>query len=437
MHFNHTKGLIGALAISGFLNIILLTSIFYGHLRERSPALYCEQKLTLKPSKQPVIAADESSSSLIRQLQTLPYEQVVAKLKSLTPVENGFTERDLALACLVACHHFDLSRALEGSVNVLQERLITYQQQNGTSATIKVYSALNNSQFALINAFAASERWPQTPKGLFHLLQKTKDNFEITLLDAFLLTPEFNSIEPLFKRTEPAVNKKEIINFLLEGDWALLSQTFEQQRINGEISDARRQSVLLDYVQKGSITAANLLLKIDSQYALKKLDDQQMVNLLTLLSQKSPENEAFAKAVLASPRNDAVLQMAAKRLYEYTGEKTSQKLSQSIEPAFVPSSVVQSTAPYPQNQIKLNEKPLDKPPVASKIVKQEKSYRYSSTASPKIPAPKSDRLYIVQEGDTLWKLSKRFNIEVEILKGYNKLSSDSLAPNSAIRIPVY
>lgn len=352
MYFNQAKGLIGALAISGFLNIILLTSIFYSQMKERPPALYCEQKPALKLSKQPPLSADESSSHLILRLQALPYEQLIGKLKSLAPLENGHTERDLALACLVACHYFDLPRALEGSASLLQERLVTYQQPNGSNSSIKIYSALSNAQFAAITAFATNERWPQTPKGLFLLLQKKKENYDSTLLDAFFLTSEFMALEALFKRTETPLNKMEIVNFLIEGDWTLLSQIFEQQRLYGNISDLRRQQVLLDYAQKGSTAAANLLSKTDASI---------------------------------------------------------------------------SKTPVPVVSVPVVSVPVVSPPVVAAPVKVSKR--------PTQILPKSDRLYIVQDGDTLWKLSQRFNIEIIDLKRYNKLTSDALTPNSALRIP--
>lgn len=436
MHFKRAKGLIGALAASGFLNIILLTSIVYDRVKERSPALYCDQKLTLKPNKQTPIAAEESIRSQIQQLQTLPIEQLILKLKSLNPIEDGYTERDLALACLAAYHHFDLQRALEGTAYVLQERLLTFESQpSAPGSSIKLYSGLNNTQFSTITAFAFNERWPLTSKGIFLLLQKRKDNLDNSLLDAFYLTPEFNSVETLFKKVEPSVSKLEIVQFLLEGDWKMLTELFDKQRLHGNFS-TQRQYVLLDYSQKGSGTAANLLLKTDNRFALKKLDDQQVIHLLSVLSKKTPENELFAKRLLMSPRSDTVLQMAAKRLYEYAGEPIPQKNITTLALLrFAPETVTS-----PQKDAK---KTLDFRQQIPKASNSEKNQRtaasaYSKNTDIKTAArPKSDRLYIVQEGDTLWKVSKKFNVDVGVLRSYNKLSSDALIPNSALRIPVY
>ena len=51
------------------------------------------------------------------------------------------------------------------------------------------------------------------------------------------------------------------------------------------------------------------------------------------------------------------------------------------------------------------------------------------------PSNKKDRLYIVQDGDTLWKISRRFNVDIAILRDHNKLRNDALKPGTPIRIP--
>lgn len=430
MYFKHTKRLIGALAVSGFLNILLLTSMCYWIFKERTPALYCEQKPSIKQKPEaPPLAADESTSQWIRKLQALSYDQLLKKLKSTTIVENGFFERDLALACLVAFHHFDLARSLEGYPYRPQKRVIAYgRRTNGSLALITVYPGLSEVHFASISAFAGSELWPQTPKGLFLLLQAKKGKpAESSLLDAFFLTSEFSAIEPLFRRLNPAVERNEIVSVLLQGDFAMLAKLAEQQRQFGDLSDVRRQNVLLEYVQKGSLAAAALMLKVDGAFAAKKLDDHQVLSLLSLLSEKTEHSEQFAIALLKNPRSDAVWKMAAQRLYDYAGEGVPENFHyQSALMRFVPSAI--------NSQIKGIEKP--------QVIPEKKSAPPANvpTKPPvkitKAPIPsRGDFLYIVQEGDNLWKLSRRFNVEIEVIKHYNRLTSDNLVPSTAIRIP--
>src|SRR5262249_43328535 len=105
------KSLITALAISGALNIGLITFVAYWMLREVPPKPYCEHKPAYNES-QGTLVLDHTNSRVIRYLRSLPFEQLLLKLNSQQQIENGYSERDLALACLVAFHDFDLHRAL-------------------------------------------------------------------------------------------------------------------------------------------------------------------------------------------------------------------------------------------------------------------------------------------------------------------------------------
>jgi LysM repeat protein len=48
---------------------------------------------------------------------------------------------------------------------------------------------------------------------------------------------------------------------------------------------------------------------------------------------------------------------------------------------------------------------------------------------------KQEHTYIVQEGDSLWKISKKFNVNIDRLRAYNQLDSDALKPGKSLRIP--
>src|SRR5262245_8555802 len=124
-----------------------------------------------------------------------------------------------------------------------------------------------------------------------------------TLIDAFYLTPEFLSVELLFNRSEKEVEKQELLQMLCEGEWKLLSFFTEQQRAVQDLSAARRQRFLLDYVERGNRKAAYLLLKTDGDFAAHKLDDPHVMALLRLLPHKTPEAEQFALEQLTSPRS--------------------------------------------------------------------------------------------------------------------------------------
>lgn len=53
----------------------------------------------------------------------------------------------------------------------------------------------------------------------------------------------------------------------------------------------------------------------------------------------------------------------------------------------------------------------------------------------KKPEPSfKESVYIVQEGDNLWKISRRFHVDVEKIKKQNRLESDTLKPGTSLRL---
>jgi LysM repeat protein len=132
--------------------------------------------------------------------------------------------------------------------------------------------------------------------------------------------------------------------------------------------------ILLTFVSGGSTTAAKTLLQTESAYALRQLDDGMILNIFDLLGEDHPLAESFAKKLLNTPRGDDVWQLARQKIEE-------------------PASV--------QHQKDASE----------------------------------DFLYVVQKGDSLWKIARKHNARVDELKECNQLESDILRPGKIIKIP--
>jgi len=433
-----------ALFISGVLNIVLASLFFYWVVKERPPTPYFESKPAGKEDQQAPVAIDQSNAEMIRQFKELPMDQLISKLASKDLVENGYAQRDLALACLVTFHHFDLSRALLGLPEPTQHRAIQFGVcKDGTPSKVVAYPGLTEEQFYAIGEFAQRERWPLTSRGLFMNLRKPEGRADGSLIDAFYLTPEYLAVEVLFNRSEATVDRNDVLNILNDGTWQMLSAFMEQQKEVQDLSPARRQHFLLQYIEKGSKAAAYVMLKTDGPVAVRKLDDMHAKAMLNLLTEKTPESEKFALVLLTSPRGDSVWQLAALRLYQYAGEtppekfqhhealarflskKTAiqKKVPAPIAIANAAKPIVAATPPKPAttaNASKPQAKPASKP--AAPIVRKE-------------PAKKKDLLYIVQEGDSLWKISRRFKVDMDKLKSYNRMTSDNLKPGTSLRIP--
>lgn len=429
----YIRKLIIALTISGLMNIILMSSFFYWLVKDTPPAPYFEQKPALRQEQQAPLASEGGNAEVIHYFRSLSFDQLVAKLSNNQLIENGYSQRDIALACLIAFHHLDLSRALVGHILPHQERSIIYGRlKNGKPASITVYPALSDQQFQAIVNFIGTERWPLTARGLFWQLKKSGGNTDPSLNDAFSMTPEFLSVEMLFNRGDVHLSKSELQKLLLGGTWDMLSDFSEQQKLIQDLSPARRQSFLLKYIDHHSKTAAYLMLKVDGEFAQKKLDDQHVIALLNLMNEKTPESEKYARDLLTSPRSDSVWKLAGAKLYEYAGEAMPEKnLHHKAMARFVASDAKVETPVEKQLPQKMTVKPVtSKPSNKNPPVK-------TIAAKPSQPPSqiKKDRLYIVQDGDTLWKIARRFNIDIDSLRHHNRLKNDALKPGTPIRIP--
>lgn len=389
------------LLLSGCLNILLLAGAFYWLFKDRPPVPYVQ----LKPAEvaQTPLADERSNSEVLNALKAMPLEQLLAKLNDPQLVENGYAQRDLALAVLVSFHHFDLQRALGGPLP--KPRLSSV----GNGLVVTIYPGLTEEQYRSIQQFVNTERWPFLAQGLFSLAQNPLRHHDLTLQETFYHTPEFLTVEMLFKRGDVPVEKNELFELVSEGDWNMLTEFAAKQQASQDLSAPMRQKFLLDYLHKGSRTAALLLLKTEHEFAVKKLDDQTVAELLRLLPEKSDVAEQYAKEILASPRGDAVVQLSSK------------VAGVEVEPKKKPEDVLKP----PAAQSKVFEKSLPKQIV--KFSPQPKTQTAKPAARP--------QAHLVQEGDSLWKISKRYNVSLEELRRLNKLNSDVLKLGMLIKLP--
>ena len=146
--------------------------------------------------------------------------------------------------------------------------------------------------------------------------------------------------------------------------------------------------------------------------------------------------------MLMSPRSDKVWQEAAARLYEYVGEPKPQKYHRNVVLArFVPLAI----APKDPIQEQKASQPLALKTAATSTTVSTSIKKESTplTTTPKkintSTTPSKPKLilrsYRVKEGDTLWKISRQFNIEIDTLKKLNQLNDTPLKPGLILSIP--
>ncbi|MEC7839709.1 MAG: LysM peptidoglycan-binding domain-containing protein [Chlamydiota bacterium] len=404
------------LIFSGTMNIIMLATLAYWHIKERPPTPVCERK----PASYKPLEISTDNNAIINSLSGLPQEELIKALKNNTLVDNGYYIRDLALGVLTTHHYFDLDRALIGNTKPSQKRFLIYTDETGNKKELTVFSGLNEPHYAAIETFIKTEKWPLTSQGLFYQLQKEGSSSNKSLKYAFFITPEYMTIELLFKRAPQNISRDEILDVLLQGSWSMLANFSEKQRIAQDLSDEQRRTLLLNYIDKGSTCAATLFLKTDSVYAIKKLDDDHVVAILKLSTERTANAARFALATLASPRSDDVWKEASHRLYEFSGETKPEKFNRNqVLTRFLPLTVQE-------------KEPVKQPPknIIPKTINKK--------AIVKAPKPKTSnwkRAYTVMEGDSLWKISRMFKVDIQELKKHNNLKNDSLTPGSMIIVP--
>lgn len=446
-HQQKQRRLSTVLFISVGINLLVLTLFSYWLVRERHPTPYFELKPADSDQEQIPLADCRNCLEVITSLQRLSYEQLLNKLENSRLVEDGFSERDLTLSTLIAFYHFDLSKVLIEKPQ--EKRTLNWKNPiTNEQVLIPIYPGLTNNQFASIQNFARTERWPFTSKGMFNLLQKQneEENIDSSLAETFILTPEFLTIELLFKRLDPPVSKQKLLEMMLEGNWDYINKFVEQQKQVNDLSIARRQKLLLDYIKQNSEIAAYILLEIENEFAVKKLDDAQVLAVLQLLPTKTLDSEKYALTLLTSPRGNSVWQQASLRLYEYAGEPIPKDWNYMTSlKRFAPEKVLAKEAEKKEKKsvpvvpAKIAKVPVAaaKPIVKTAPTKVIPSKTIIAKANPTSTPAKKDnyRLYIVQEGDSIWKISRRFGVDMEDLKKKNQLKSTAIKPGTVLKIP--
>jgi LysM repeat protein len=141
-----------------------------------------------------------------------------------------------------------------------------------------------------------------------------------------------------------------------------------------------------------------------------------------------------------------VRKQAAATLYAFAGENIPEKYEHIQALArFIPQDVLKQQAQLVNKSI-----PVLTPTPVSKLMNEKATTIPSSTSAKAAifsrvePTKKNDgffsfqrkeRTYIIQKGDNLWKIGRKYNIDVDKLRNHNKLSDDRLQIGQVIKLP--
>lgn len=412
-----TRWLTQALIISGTLNIGLISTFVYFALKDRQQAVSIE----LKPASRELPETPATNAESLRTYSLLPWQELLLRLENREHIEEGMSKRDLALACLVAFHHFNLDRALGGLP--LQKRTIPFTSSDGQETIdLPVFPGLSDYQYLAILQYAKTEKWPLTAQGLFHEIRRALPPRDPTLLDSFYLTPEYRAAHTLLTKSGLSLTREQVIDLIAEGEWKTLVDLVARQRSALDLTPDCRRAFLVEYLQNHSGCAARLLLEHDTDFANRRLDDGQILTLLDLCSEKSPILENFAKELLASPRSDAVRRRAGFLLYTFAGEPIPENYDhQMAVQHFLPQP---AAVPVPEQQLSVIQARASSPVAPSS----------GKTLSP-TTAKSKKKIHTIEPGDSLWKIARRYHVSVEEIMRVNRLDSEKLRPGRQLEIP--
>jgi hypothetical protein len=387
MAIKNLRTLTISLIFSGSLNIALLAAFAFYNFKEapivRSIAVYSDRKIEV------------TNAEIFQKMSELSFRELVSYLTNKDLVEEGFTKRDLALAALVSFHYFNLEKAISATPS--QVRTVQLDQDR----FMTLFPSLNDDHFEAIIRYAYQEKWPLTAKGLFTFLQKKGSDRDESLEQAFFVTTEFHALQTFFQKTAAPQEASTLLSLIKEGSWEILDRFTKEQGQMLDFSIDKKRSLLLGYLSYGSPTAAELLLKTDFSFALKRLEDRGILDLLSLLTKPADETSRFCVELLRSPRSDAVWQKAAKTLYVISGK--------SVEGAIDPKAVLAQFEGLP-------------------IQPQE------TVEAIEIPPP-AVCYHVVKEGESLWKISRQYKVKVDDIIKVNDLEKDALYPGMTLKIP--
>jgi LysM repeat protein len=388
------RGLTHLLILSIGVNVGLGTTLLYQRLK------WTEERGEDFSRRVKEVVLKDSSGDVLRRYFECSEIELIGELDNKELVQDGLSKRDLALACLVNFHYFDIEKALSGTV--LQRRELSFiHHGGGEKFDLQVFPGLDETQYQMLLAFAKREEWPLTAEGLFGELLHGKEKDSPGLKKAFMATPEYFAIFTAFKRFGEEISKEKILQLILEGSWQTIETFRKKQTVESGISLELLREFLKGYIALGSKEAASLWIKMEPEYILRHFSDENLLQIIKAIGENTLSTNLFLKKLLSSVRSDRIREASGKKLYEFKEGKAPEvyKHEEAMR-LFLPSLFV------------------EKEP---KIVEVKKE----------IPC----KIHRVIDGDSLWKISKQYKVSIEDLRAKNHLKNDRLHPGQEILIP--
>lgn len=320
----------------------------------------------------PEVAIRREHSALLQSFFQMSFDELVLELSSNVEISDGYRICDLALAILSTYHYLDLAKALMGEE--LEEREVMFTHvDGGESFPLCLYPNVKEHHYALIKGYIKENKYPFTAEGLFSELKVLKEKSPTDLVAAFMLSKEYIALYTFVSRFFQGLAKEKLLLLLIDGTYKDIERFYYLYLENMDKPREMIRYFLGTYTRLSSKYAAEMWVEIDQDYILSQLSNEEITAILKLTS-----NQSFLTKVNESLRGSEVRKIAKQKL------------------------------PLQEIQNKIEEQ-----------VDQE---------------AKGEE-YIVQSGDSLWKIAHRHKITINTLKSFNNLQTDVLKPGQTLVIP--
>lgn|SRR3990167_658106 len=336
--------------------------------------------LDLKPAPIASFRVSPKSTPTTAYLDTLfqkSFFELVEELANTEPVQDGYRKNELALATLVALHSFDVSRVISREPG---RKVMQFSHKDGGEVfQLALFPDMTPEEMGMLSSFAKREKWPFTLEGIFARIPLAGVEEKKELLQIVLVSKEWNTVRRAMQRFIPKLAMKDLFSYFLDRRSDALRLLYKELRESGK---NEAEAIRYFFLKAEGLTRPLLQAWIaqDMSYLLHDLSDEELVSLLQQFSERSDEVVRFLQLVFASSRRDFVREAAAERLSFFEGALVG---AISLEP----------------------------PPMHEARVR-----------------------YTVQQGDSLWKIAKKFHLSIEELKQKGGINSEKLRPGQEIVI---
>lgn len=427
-------GFLWILVVSLSLNVFVIAFLV---LQIQDGALWFEVE---SPQTAPsALTQSDSLKAEVIKLAERDNTDLIRLLDDETPVANGYRTQEFALALLHARGYQveDPLRPLGAWPQPMSS--FTWTDAHGSPQKIMLFSSVGAREFQAVKSFLLEASVPLTAQGI---LQRLMDGESIdSLRSALIRTDEWMTFSRMFGGLSESEALVLCRSLGLEG----FSATVEWGRAHADTQELG-PFLLAVFAKTPSSRLAEYLAAYYADTVVVQAPDETVLSLYTFLPPASEPGVRLAMRLLHGQRKLPVWQASQAYLARAAQMPALSSLSRDQVLEQLHNLVRSAKSTPPPKPVAIQAPPSSPVIQAKPPITVEQKPKVLVTPKPQTPTAAASsraatrqlrpyRTYVVRKGDTLWSVSKRFNVDVEKLKYLNRLKGTALVPGKVLRIP--